>query len=332
MPNGRVPLLAGQPHWPWDDEVAHQRLDHVAARLGITLSGNESRLDGASNDTWLIGDRVLRVCWRGDLDRMRREAELISALPPEVPCPRPVDHGRDEHLSWLLMPRVRGTTLAAHWPTAPESQLREHVAALGRLLATLRSWAPPEHVRTMIESAEPTDADDALAITGKRLIPMSPAHQFRLVDYARTMPFVDGGLLDAVAERLLALHGRLAVRPSEFGFLHADATPGNILVHEGRITALLDYEWSCFGPLDAELVLPRFWVRCQPRDARAHRFVDWLREDYPASFAVADFAARQWLYQAVFALRCAVHWPPTVPEHRLDPDHPVLLLRELVKD
>jgi aminoglycoside phosphotransferase len=100
-------------------------------------------LDGASNDTWRIGDRVLRVCWRGDLDRMGREAELLAALPPEIPAARPLDCGRDEQFSWLLLPRLPGTTLSDAWPVAPERELRAAVAQLAHLLACLHAWVPP---------------------------------------------------------------------------------------------------------------------------------------------------------------------------------------------
>ncbi|HEX3779094.1 MAG TPA: aminoglycoside phosphotransferase family protein [Pseudonocardiaceae bacterium] len=330
LPGGRVPVIAGKRHWPWDDEVAQQRLEHLARLLGITLSGNESRLAGASNDTWLIGGKVLRVCWRGDLDRMRREAELAAALPPETGCPRPIEVGRDERFSWMLVPRVRGATLSEIWPTTPQPLLRDYVAQLANLLDTIHAWQPPEHIRAMITAAAPTETDDALAITGKQLIPSTLWQQLRLVDYARSLPFADAGLLAAIADRLIELDSRQASEPAaEPRFLHCDATPGNVLVHEGRITALLDYEWACFGPLDLEPVLPMFWVRCQPADARAGRLIDWLRVDCPALFAAPDLAERHWRSLAAFALRCLVHWPPSTPEQQLEPDHPLLLLREL---
>jgi aminoglycoside phosphotransferase len=314
LPGGQVPIVDGEPRWPWDDEVARDRLARVAPRLGIRLTGDESRLDGASNDTWLLGERVLRVCWRGDLDRLAREAALISALPAEVPAPRPLECGRDDELSWLLMPRMPGRPLGDASPV----ELRGYVRELGELVRTLHAWRPPEAVRVMIESAAPNDADDALAITGKRLIPLVRTQQLRLAEYVRTLPFVPGELLDAVVERLPA---ELASEPTVL--LHGDVTPGNVLVADGRISALLDWEWSWFGPRSAESTLPIWWARCTGR----HEFVDRLIEECPELAASPE---QRWVYLAAFALRCVVHWPPDRPERELYPDHPLLLLRQLV--
>lgn len=314
LPGGQVPIVDGEPKWPWDDEVARVRLARVARRLGLRLAGDESRLDGASNDTWLLGEQVLRVCWRGDLDRLAREAALLDALPEEIPAPRPLDRGRDDDLSWLLMPRLPGISLA----DAPATERRGLVRELGALVRALRGWRPPAEVTAVIEAAAPRDEDDALTITGKRLVPLGRAQQLRLADYVRTLPFVPGELLDAVVERL---PGRLPSEP--VAFLHGDLTPGNVLVHEGRISGLLDWEWAWFGPASTESTLPLWWARYSSDD----EYVAALTEQCPEIAANPD---QRWEYLAAFALRCIVHWPPDQPERDLYPDHPLLLLRDLV--
>jgi aminoglycoside phosphotransferase (APT) family kinase protein len=277
-------------------------------------------LDGASNDTWLLGEKVLRVCWRGDLDRVAREAALISALPVEIPAPRQLVCGREAELSWLLMPRMPGRSLADVWPTASPAELRGYVRELGELVRTLHAWGPQSEVRAMIEAAAPGDVDDAAGITGKRLIPLARAQQMRLVEYVRTLPFVPGSLLDAVVERWPA---ELPVEPNVL--LHGDLSPANVLVADGRISALLDWEWAWFGPRSSESTLPVWWGRCS-----GHReFVDWLVAECPELAANPE---QRWVYLAAFALRCVVHWPPDRPERELYPDHPLLLLRELVSD
>jgi Ser/Thr protein kinase RdoA (MazF antagonist) len=108
--------------------------------------------------------------------------------------------------------------------------------------------------------------------------------------------------------------------------LHGDLTPGNVLVSsDGRISALLDWEWAWFGPGSTESTLPVWWARYS-----GHReFVDWLVEQCPE---LAASPPQRWIYLAAFALRCIVHWPPDRPERELYPDHPLLLLRELASD
>lgn len=330
LPDGRVPLVDGVPRWPWEPDVARQRLERVAARLGLRLSGGETLLEGASNDAWVIGENVLRVCWRGDIDRLLREAALVRALPQIVPCPQPLDCGRDEFLSWTLTPRVVGTPLSVLWRSTPEPQLRGYVKQLAEMLAALHAWTPPRDIAQMLASAAPGEAEDALGITGKSVIPFASAHQLRLVEYVRAMPFVDGGLMDDVAAWLAEAHAGSPISAGPHVFLHADATPGNTLVRDGQIVGLLDYEWACFGPRDAELALPLFWRDCQEPGSRADRYVAWLAADCPGLADLPDAAARQRLYRAAFALRGAVHWPPDGPEPALEADHPVLLLRRLL--
>ena len=317
LPDGRVPVVDGVAHWPWDEPVARERLARVLARLELDPTGNESMLDGATNDTWLLGERVLRVCWRGDLDRPLREAALLEALPEQIPVPRPLACGRDAGLSWLLMPRLPGISLADAWPIATPARQRDYVRQLAGLARTLHAWQPPAALRSMIETAVP---DDALAITGKRLIPLARQQQLRLIEYVRTLPFVPGELLDAVAGRL---PDDLPAGPDVL--CHGDLTPGNVLVHEGRISAVLDWEWSWFGPPSTESTLPLWWARCTGHG----EFADWLVEECPE---LAATPSQRWTYLAAFALRCVVHWPPDRPERELYPDHPLLLLRDLLSE
>jgi aminoglycoside phosphotransferase (APT) family kinase protein len=329
LPDGSVPYVDGVPRWPWDGAVAHQRLRRVARRMGLTLSGDEVLLESASNDVWLIGGDVLRVCWRGDIDRLLREAAVITALPDAVPCPRPLECGRDDHLGWTLAPRVRGSSLADGWRDTPGPQLREYVLQLAEMLSTLHAWTPPERVLHVLRSAEAADGDDAVTLTGKTTIPLSPEQHDRLIGHLRTMPYVDHALLDTLAERLALVHGRLAVHTLPRAVLHGDVAPTNVLVGGGRVTALIDYEWTRLGPRDAELNMPAVWADWQPSEARADRLIAWLRDGYPDLFAASDLDERLWLYRAGFALRCTVHWPPDQPEQGLSATHPVRILREL---
>ena len=79
LPGGMVPVVDGIPRWPWDEVVARRRLSQVAKLAGLRLTGDEVFVESGSNDTWFLsGDTVLQVCYRGDVDRLVREAELLS--------------------------------------------------------------------------------------------------------------------------------------------------------------------------------------------------------------------------------------------------------------
>lgn len=87
LPEGEVPVIDGTPRWPWDEAVARRRLARVAAAAHLSLTGDEAFVESGSNDAWLLPDAVLRVCWRGDVDRLVRESELALALPDGIPGP-----------------------------------------------------------------------------------------------------------------------------------------------------------------------------------------------------------------------------------------------------
>jgi aminoglycoside phosphotransferase (APT) family kinase protein len=108
--------------------------------------------------------------------------------------------------------------------------------------------------------------------------------------------------------------------------LHGDCTAANVLVRDGRVVALLDFEWSRRGPRDIEVTLPAFsaWADGPP-------ILPWLAEFYPELFDVPSFEQRQWFYRAGFALRGLIHWPAFAPEPELPKNHGLRQLRYLAE-
>ncbi|MGW6791595.1 phosphotransferase family protein [Streptomyces chartreusis] len=328
--DGQVPVVDGSPSWPWSEAVARRRLQRVAGRLNLALRGDETLIASGSNDSWLLGDTVLRICWRGDIARLPKEAVLSGALPREVRCPAVLDWGRDEHMSWILAPRIAGETLADAWGALSQKQARRYVSQSVDILRVLHDWTPAAEHAAMLVDGEPTDGDEAVTIAGKTATPLSLPHQLRLIEYARTMPFVPNDLLDEAAQHLSHARVRADVLASPRHFLHGDFTPWNIMVREGEVVALLDYEWARFGPRDADLLTPVIWEERQDPGAQAGRNLRWMREGYPELFDVPHLQERLWFYKTAFALRGMIHWPPDRREDELEPDHPVTVLRRLV--
>ncbi len=115
--------------------------------------------------------------------------------------------------------------------------------------------------------------------------------------------------------------------------IHGDAVFGNMIVHEGQIKALLDFEWARKGPRDLELMS----VIRMLEDARILRgssippVMRWLREDYPKLFEAPDLDRRLWLYALAYTVRAMVFWPPDRPEIELFSVHQIHRLRRLTK-
>jgi hypothetical protein len=135
-------------------------------------------------------------------------------------------------------------------------------------------------------------------------------------------------LIDAVADRLIELR---PLDPFSSGeatvVVHGDAHLDNILWHDGRLVALLDFEWARWGPPDLELQPFCRWQG--PSQLLAPQAVAWLTESYPGLMTHPRWIERVWLYDLAETFRSLLIWGPpargSLPEF-----HPLIRLREMV--
>lgn len=175
------------------------------------------------------------------------------------------------------------------------------------------------------------EGGDWLAIFGADLIPLPIWRVLALEEQLRAMPHVDRGLIDAAFELLGELAGAdpfAAGEDEAHVVAHGDPAPGNWMVRDGRIVALLDFEWSRVGPRDLDLVTPVFVAWAELSDVP---FLRWLEEDYPELFGGREWERRLWLYEVCFFLRGIMAWPPVAPEATLEAGHHVHSLRRVLE-
>lgn len=103
-----------------------------------------------ANETWVGDELVVRVNWRGDIGRLRREAEIASAIPPQAKHPGVLAFGDDGDIEWLVLRRVPGIVLSRAWPDLLDRLGVLHISRELSLLA--------EHPRT--GPREPNDPRD----------------------------------------------------------------------------------------------------------------------------------------------------------------------------
>jgi hypothetical protein len=328
LPDGVVPVVDGIPRWPWEEVVAQRRLSQVAKLAGLRLTGDEVFVESGSNDTWFLsGETVLQVCYRGDVDRLVRAAELLAVLPASVPRPVVLDHGRDRLMSWMVVKRVRAGSLWDAWPGETGAVRRSYVGQLAEIMRSLHCWQPPARVLARYAAAECAAAEtDPVAIAASTLTPLSVCQLGRLIEHARAATFTDQAVLDVIAARLAEVAARITISRDADVVLHGDCTAANVLVQDGRVVALLDFEWSRRGPRDIEATLPAFsaWADGPP-------MLPWLAECYPDLVDVPDFEQRHWFYHVGFALRGLIHWPAFAPEPELPKGHGLRQLRHLAQ-
>jgi prepilin-type processing-associated H-X9-DG protein len=311
-----------------------ERLARVLGRVRAH-DGTPVLLTSHSNDTWRIGPVVLRVCWRGDRDRFAREAAVTAALPPTVPYPEVLESGRDEQLAWQVTRALDGVSLAEAWPALSAAQRREAIREVGRILAALNAHAFPADVEALLAAPRPADEGSTSELIGADLVPL-PCRRARLmVGAARALRHVDRGLVDDVEARLgaLARVDPLSDPTGKPSCVHGDAHTSNVLWWDGRVVALLDFEWVRLGPPDLEI---EPYLRGDPdggaaKEAATRATLGWMAETHPAAFADRELIARLWLYQLASALRDLLIMPPDRPAAELPGEHPLRRLRRIVE-
>jgi len=325
--------------YPWDVAAARWRLERLRADLPVRVPADAAFRGGNSNDVWMFDDLVVRVrvCWRGDRDRLLREAAVLGALPPGVPHAPLVDVGRTDDVSWTVTGLVTGSPLDVVADRLPITAARGLYADMAGVLQELHSWRPPASLRSLVTDRPGMRSDDQLSIWASDLMPLPVSRALTMIDLAAGLRYVDPALVKDTRQRIveLATADPFADPQASTSVVHADATPGNFLVHNGKISALLDFEWVRWAPPDHELVsLVRM---AQPQTGPVGRtmprlpILAWLAEDYPGLFTHPDLDRRLWLSEIVYVLHGVIWWPPDQPESTLTPAHHVHTLRRLVE-
>jgi hypothetical protein len=294
-------------------------------------------ISGNSNDVWNLGSSILTVCWRADRDRILREAALYESLPPEIPHPagpwrRPERRGQLDTDG-----TCRGVRLSDVMLELPGPEQREVFRHAARLLGDLHSWDPPPSIRMMLGERPTLDPTVELSVWAADVMPLPIWRIDAIANLAKELPFVDAGLVDAVVALIksLADPDPLELSIEDGVVLHSDFGPFNVLIQDGEIAAVIDFEWSRIGPRDLDLTLPYFlaqfdeiWGGDGPDRLP---FLECFEEDYPELLAAPELDRRQWLYGLCLGLRTIVWWPPSGPEETLKPDHPIHMLRRLLE-
>ena len=188
------------------------------APLPVTVLAN-----GWDNVLCRIGpDLIARLPRRAAaVQLIRHELAWLPVLAPRLPLPVPAPvraghPGPGYPWPWSIVPFLPGR---AAW-LEPPADLQDAAACLGGFLAALHAPAPPD------APANPS-----------RGIPLAQRHETVIQN------------LDAVADRagrvaVLAAWEAALAAPAWAGppvWLHGDLHPGNILVHQGRLSGVIDF-------------------------------------------------------------------------------------------
>lgn len=310
--------------------LAEVRARSALRDAGLDPAVSLTRASSVTNEVWLTPAHAVRVN-RSPNNRLAREAQIASVLPPAVGYPRIVAQGGGRGEDWLVSERVPGDPLAHRWPDLTRAQRRDAVRQLATRLAALHVTPPPpglapiERAPHILEvgSSDPTrPLVDAL-------------HR------AAALEHVDRSMLH---EAIDVVRRTASVLDPFVGptLIHGDLTFENVLWHQGEVTSLLDVEWSRPGPLDLDLdivlrccafpqlhVAEQFEARTRHEDYAEVPF--WLAEDYPDFFDVPGLLDRLRLYAIAYEVQALLAFPPKVQRGELPKLHPYHRLAQVVR-
>lgn len=280
-----------------------QRLATVGRLSGLRVD-DATPLVSHSNDAWMIGSVVLRVCWRGDRDRLAREALLLTNLPDAIPHVEVIDYGEGEGLTWMVTRRVEGEVLYDVWPDLRAAERRAAISEVAAALELLHRWPVASEVRSVFSEHENRQRTDAAEVVSSFLVPLPVACLAPLVESAHAQRLISEPLADAVLSCVRTLEPCDPFTTDEAPVVvHGDVHLRNVLWHDGHVVALLDFEWARLGPRDLEL---ECFVRYHNTDSGDQ--IQWLRAAYPRLFAHASLVDRVRLYEIACLVRQLHVW------------------------
>ena len=310
--------------------MAVARARHALAKAHLDPNVELQPLSSVTNEVWLAGDHVVRVN-RHPVQRLWREATLMSLLPPEVKAPTVVAYGGIVGADWMVTERAPGEILARCWPTMGEAERRTAVSQLADILRCLHQF----------ECAEPLPAIDVPQILTCEEGARSIERIIDALSEAQELAFVDPVTIMAAKTFVRDVAPSLGdFRTTTF--VHGDLHFENILWNGHEVSALLDFEFARAAPADLDLdVLLRFCAYPFMHVAEDYEHLThtkdydavpwWLAEDYPELFEAPKALERVRLYSIAYDVRDLLTEPPRVPVEHLSHLHPYHRLAAAVR-
>lgn len=289
-------------------EAAEALLRRICAREGLDWSAAREVRGGQINRVYTVeGAYALRVgegpeAWA----RLSAEAALLRRLEGRVPVPRVLAIDRCGDAAYQVQALVQGRPLHHLWLDLGAGEKDGLVAELAACLRSLHEIAMPDYgpvLRPEGGASSWLECCDA-------------AFRAAREGLERCGVALPQGLLRHLDEHWQRHRDSLTAEGA--CLVHGDVWPGNVLVHEGHVSALLDLELAMGAPADYELLLVEQFC-LYPNDFAeegreiycTRHFADLaalLVRHYPELFAASRLRKRLDLYHLSYALEAYLHW------------------------
>lgn len=248
-------------------------------------------------------DRFLKVYPPFLADHAAFEAAMLPHLHGRLSLPTPALLAHEQHRGWpvLLISRVPGEPLTAHWPTMTEADRLRLLHTLGGLINEVQALPLGEMARLALPWPEHL-ARQRAGCRARQQRTGLPAHLLAQVD-----DFVAGPLPDDGPTVLLT----------------GEYTPMNLMVQDGRLSAMFDFGDGLIGPGPSDWLGPLCFLAAghAPRvqalmDGLGATLTDGLRDGLMRLLLLHRYSALQlqiacpgWQAQPDFSRLARFLWP-----------------------
>lgn len=280
----------------------------ICQKEGLAGRDLQALSGGQVNAVYRVdGEYVLRIGKREDARaRLKRDSDLLRSLAGEIPVPRVYAFGEHNQVAYQIQQFVLGELLYRLWKDLAPAQQAQIAAQLAEYLQIL-------HRRTGAAFG-PAGAGHPPAGTWREYF---TGHFNQTVNELRALKIrMQPGFIE-LAQNYLEDH-QAVLEDSMPVQVHSDLTLVNILVDQGKISALLDFEFSLQAPRDFELrpmeafcLYPNDWTEESNEvfcSADFASFLPLLRRFYPALFDIPHLRQRVNLYHLDDSLSSYLAW------------------------
>lgn len=215
----------------------HERIaTEIFNKYGLDFK-NAERAGGWTNAVWLNGDLALRLSFKKDSDRIRREVRLSEYLPDVIGYPVNIAVGLTDGYEWSLSKRIYGSNLSEVWSNLDWKERTEIIQQITRIMELLHK----------------VDVSKIENMSSKKAWYTS----FNVQEtYSCLEKYMDKKIFSS--EQIDALYGILErfweKHNSKTHVLnHGDITMDNLLWCNGKIVSLMDFEFSVIAPSELDL-------------------------------------------------------------------------------
>ena len=211
-----------------DDDIAFPLSAEFSDELRLVHKG------GSLSAVWTIGKQAfckVKV-WNPAMEAEDKTIAFVKKIAPQIPTPEVIYSWTDQERSFLILRRMEGSTLRDAWTSLSPSQRDSAITTIARYCNIL---AQNTSQRLGSISGKPV-LEPYLASPGSDLLGSSTYKE--------------------CAGYFTVSSGECPTLGRVFHFYHPDLGPGNIIISDGRIAGIIDWEAAGY--------YPRFWIATKP--------------------------------------------------------------------